>query len=94
MSSEKHMTGSKKGSAVAIMAALVALSFANERASAISAALANKCRAMALKTYPPKPAGSPTAHAQAQRDYFQMCVAKNGNVENDSAQKELPPRAK
>jgi len=88
------MTGCKKGVAAATIAAVLALSLAGERASALSPELANKCRAMALKTYPPQRAGGATINAQAQRNYFKMCVSKNGDVDTDGAQKEPPARAK
>jgi hypothetical protein len=88
------MTGSKNGLAAATIAAVLALSLAGEHASALSAELANKCRAMAIETYPPKRAGGATINARAQRDYFKMCVSKNGNVDNEGAQKEAPARPK
>ncbi len=48
--------------------------------SAISAELAKKCREMAIKAHPPVPAGSRTGNERAQRDYFQQCVARNGDM--------------
>jgi hypothetical protein len=39
------------------------------------AELAKTCHALALKAYPTQRAGSKTGSAQAQRDYFQDCVA-------------------
>jgi hypothetical protein len=52
-------------------------------ASAISVELANKCRAMAIKVYPPPKSGSkPTGAEKSQRDYFRECVAKDGKMEN------------
>ena len=41
----------------------------------ISAELAKICRALAIKVHATQRAGSGTASAQAQRDYFQGCVA-------------------
>ena len=41
-----------------------------------SVVLAKTCRALAIKAHPTQRAGSGTASAQAQRDYFQECVAK------------------
>ena len=35
---------------------------------------------LAIKAYPTQPAGSRIASGQAQRDYFQECVAKRGNM--------------
>jgi hypothetical protein len=41
----------------------------------ISAELAKTCRALAIKAHPTQRAGSGRVSAQAQRDYFQECVA-------------------
>jgi hypothetical protein len=41
----------------------------------IGAELAKTCRALAIKAHPTQRAGSKTTFAQAQRDYFQGCVA-------------------
>lgn len=57
-------------------------------AAAISADLAKKCRDMALKAYPPPTPPGNKAYAQAERDFFGDCVAKNGQMQ-DSA----PPKA-
>jgi hypothetical protein len=47
----------------------------------ISAELAKKCRALAIKAHPTERAGSRDgAYAQTQRDYFQDCIAKGGNM--------------
>lgn len=51
-------------------------------APAISADLAKKCRAMAIKAHPTRPAGAKSGHEQAQRRYFQDCIAKGGDVQN------------
>jgi hypothetical protein len=49
--------------------------------SPISADLAKKCRAMAIKAHPTPKVGSKGVGAEkAQRDYFQECVAKGGNI--------------
>lgn len=47
----------------------------------ISADLAKKCRAMAIKVHPTEPAGL-AAYAGAQREYFSTCVARNGNMQD------------
>lgn len=58
-------------------------------AAAISADLANKCRAMAIKAHPPPiPLGS-KAYAQAERDFFRECVSKNGEMQGTGQAK--PP---
>jgi hypothetical protein len=49
----------------------------SKAAGQISAELAKKCRSLAIKAHPK--AGS-KAYAQAQRDYFQDCIAKGGNM--------------
>jgi hypothetical protein len=57
-------------------------------ASAISVELANKCRNMAVKAHPPPfPLGN-KAYAQAERDFFAQCVAKNGRVDNPDTSKD------
>jgi hypothetical protein len=48
-------------------------------AGPISAELAKKCRELAIKAHPTERAGT-TPCAQAQRDYFQECIAKRGNM--------------
>ena len=54
----------------------------SDKATPISAELAKTCRALAIKAHPMQPAGSRTASGEAQRRYFQECVAKRGNMEN------------
>jgi hypothetical protein len=43
---------------------------------ALTAEIAKKCRAEAIKEHPPQPAGSRTAFAQAERDAYRMCDAR------------------
>ena len=53
----------------------------SKTAAPISAELAKKCRALAIKAHPTERAGSRAGtYAQAQRDYFQDCIAKGGNM--------------
>ena len=54
----------------------------SNRTAPISAELAKTCRALAIKAHPTQPAVSRTASGQAQRDYFQECVANGGNMQN------------
>ena len=54
----------------------------SKAAGPISAELAKKCRELSIKTHPTRPAGS-RAYAQAQRDYFQDCIAKGGNMPDE-----------
>jgi len=58
-------------------------------AAAISADLAKKCRQMAIKAHPPPVPLGNEAYAQAQREFFRECVAKNGEVPITDAAK--PP---
>jgi hypothetical protein len=48
-----------------------------DKAIPISAELAKTCRALAIKAHPTERAGR-GVYAQAQRDYFQDCIAKGG----------------
>ena len=51
---------------------------------AITADLAKKCRAMAVKAHPTPVAGSKAGGIEkAQRDYFQSCVAKGGEMDKN-----------
>jgi hypothetical protein len=63
-------------------------------ASAITAELANKCRAMAIKKYPPVPAGTKTGHAKAQRDYYITCITNNGMMPDNDTQNTTAPASK
>jgi hypothetical protein len=78
--------------AIAVLTILVAFVFSamaalaetvpparSDTAGPISAELAKKCRALAIKAHPTERA-STAPYAQAQRDYFQNCVAKGGNM--------------
>jgi hypothetical protein len=61
-------------------------------ASAGTAELAKKCGALTAKAYPPREVGNPAAGSakgtgQAERDYFNKCVANGGNPD-DPAPKE------
>jgi hypothetical protein len=51
----------------------------SKTAGPIRAELAKKCRELSVKAHPTERAGS-KAYAQAQRDYFQDCIAKGGNM--------------
>jgi hypothetical protein len=63
-------------------------------ASAITAELAKKCQTLAYKAHPPVLAGIKNGTAQAQRDYFNTCVANNGNMPIDNNQKAPASTAK
>ena len=51
--------------------------------AAISMDLAKKCREMAIKAHPLAMPGKP--EAEAERDFFRQCVAKNGQTEYTDA---------
>jgi hypothetical protein len=58
-------------------------------ASAISVDVAKKCNAMLAKAFPPRQPGNPAAGSTKgsgldQRNYFNKCVANNGNMDNAS----------
>jgi hypothetical protein len=55
--------------------------------SAITAELAKKCQAMAYKAHPVTPVGVKNGTAQAQRVFFNACVANNGTAPADDSQK-------
>jgi hypothetical protein len=58
---------------------------AEQRAGAITAELAKKCRAMALKAHPYQMVGEKgKGSAAAERDYFNQCVARGGNMPDES----------
>jgi hypothetical protein len=57
-------------------------------ASAISVELAKKCRDVAVKAHPPPIRLGNKAYAQAERDLFAQCVAKNGRVDNPDTSKD------
>lgn len=64
-----------------LMSAGLAASGAARPAWAISADLAKKCRALAIKAHPYKiPGVKGPGTAQAERVFFADCVAKGGNV--------------
>ena len=61
--------------------ALGALCLFAGTASALDPALAKICREKAIEAHPPKPAGSSTGHAKAQREYYNDCAAKGGKMD-------------
>lgn len=66
---------------VALIVAAAVMGTTVMPAAAISVELAKKCRAMALKAHPYKLPGQPGAGtAGAERDYFNECIANNGNM--------------
>jgi len=58
-----------------------ALPGATKSAPALTAELAKKCRSLALKAQPYRRAGTAKGTAQAQRDYYRECIAKEGKMD-------------
>jgi hypothetical protein len=73
--------------ATATGASILALCAASP-AQAISADLAKKCRDLAIKSHPPPLPPGGKAYAQAEREFFASCVAKNGQVQSDDQHKD------
>jgi hypothetical protein len=70
-------------SLAALVLTLVAYLPATQPSSAITADLAKKCRALAIKAHPsPTPGSKATGVEKAQREYFKACIDKGGKVEN------------
>jgi hypothetical protein len=72
-----------KGFCVCVPLGLLMVSAITTQVSALSAKLAIECRQMAIEAYPPKPIGSKTGDAAAERKFYENCVAKGGMVSND-----------
>ncbi len=73
--------------AAVIVAVQILVLFAAAPAVAISADLAKKCRAMAIKAHPlARPGTKP--YAQAERDFFSECIAKDGEMQDANPQKD------
>jgi hypothetical protein len=84
------MTHILKGFPVAL--ALIALTSMATPASAISADLAKKCRAMAIKSHPSILPGAKTGNAQAERIFYKQCIANGGAApDNDTPKIAAPP---
>jgi hypothetical protein len=67
---------------------MVIIAGAQEAPAPPTAALAKKCRELAIKAYPKKLAGSTkTGTAQEERDYFARCLRNGGNMDNDNVKK-------
>ncbi len=76
--------GSSKKCLAALIVAALAMGTGVNPAGAISVELAKKCRALALKAHPYKMPGEPGAGTgAAEREYFNECVAKGGNMPSE-----------
>ena len=64
----------------AVLAMIAVMCAAATPASAISVELAKKCRALMLKAYPYELPGNRKGNSEAQREYFNKCVANEGNM--------------
>ena len=73
-----------------IVLAYVLILSTESPAVAISAELAKKCRDMAIKAHPMTLPGT-TPYAAAERDFFRVCISKNGNMTNTDTEKAPPP---
>lgn len=80
--------GPRLGAAAFTIGLIINLSAVVQTASALSLELAKKCRAMALKAHPYKlPGVKGPGTAAAERDYYNECVARGGNIpQGDSSQ--------
>ena len=64
-----------------ILIAACALQVSSGPAPAITAELAKKCRDLAIKAQPYRRAGAAKGTAQAERDYYRDCIAKEGKMD-------------
>jgi hypothetical protein len=78
---------------VATAAALEVLLLSASPAFAITVELAKKCRTLAIAAHPTQLAGA-SAYAAAQRDFFNQCVAKNGDMDSGNPSGNNAPPAK
>lgn len=71
--------------ALGIGAMVLSAFAAGAPAAAITAELAKKCRALAIKAHPYKlPGQKGPGSAEAERAYFNECVAKGGNMSDEA----------
>ena len=66
---------------------LLAAALLPNAASAISVEVAKQCNALLYKQFPPRQPGNPAAgsakgNGQAERDYFNKCVANGGKMDD------------
>jgi len=76
------------------LGSMVGMAVAQQSPTPPTAAVAKKCRELAIKAYPKKlPGSTKTGTAQEERDYFAQCLRNGGNMDNDNVKKgdkELP----
>ncbi len=71
----------------ALLAPVVAAQFMTRTASAVTAELANKCRDMSHKAFPPQRVGTKGGNAGDARKYYNACIANGGSPPNDNMKK-------
>jgi hypothetical protein len=76
-----HMILLTRPALLFVLATLPYFTMINPAASSISAELAKKCRALAIKAHPTQQPGKKSGYELGQREYFRDCVANEGNVE-------------
>ncbi len=86
------MANAVRVAGVLFLAAFLACGPTATGAFAISTELAKKCRELAVKAHPPKRPGSRRGSAQAEREFYQNCIAKDGNVDHQSPAPADAPR--
>lgn len=89
------MSDLKSKAAIAVALLLAAARLTPAGAAAITAEVAKKCDALVAREFPLREPGNPAAgsakgSAQAERDYFNQCVA-NGGTMNGPSDKNAPP---
>jgi hypothetical protein len=84
----------KKELATSVALVLIAMLLITAPASAISADLAIKCRSMAIKAHPQQQPGTARGYARAERDFFRLCVSKNGEMSDSDTQRNVSPAPK
>jgi hypothetical protein len=79
---------SKPTIAFALLVACACVQFVSSTpASAITVELANKCREMSIKAFPPQRVGTKSGNAGEARKYYSDCVSNNGVMPEDKSQK-------
>jgi hypothetical protein len=68
----------------------VTLGSPSDRAIAVTAEVAKKCKKLTDAAYPPREPGNPAAGSakgtgRIQRDYFNKCLANDGKIDDDTA---------
>jgi hypothetical protein len=89
------MSDLKSKAAIAVALLFAAAGLAPAGAAAITAEVAKKCDALVAREFPLREPGNPAAGsakgtAQAERDFFNQCVA-NGGTMNGPADNNAPP---